>query len=240
MFDPEIEKWTYVDSTNDAKIYFSMKQLADGSVLAIGGSSSLETYDLANDEWSKETNLIGYPVTPYLFEINNKVIVLGNSDFFSLDLLNFTQQFPIQINTLEYDSHYIYLENSKMLKIGGSTFINDLIAPSTNCYVSENIKLVNIESETINELPDRYSLAQNYPNPFNPSTTISFSLPTKEFVTLKIYDVLGKEIATLVNEELPGGKYSKHWNAEGLSSGIYFYNLTAGNNSNVKKMLLIK
>ena len=89
-------------------------------------------------------------------------------------------------------------------------------------------------------LPNQFALFQNYPNPFNPSTIISYEIPKHSFVTLKIFDILGREIATLVNEEKQIGKYSLKFDASNLSSGIYFYRITAGNFSSVKKMILIK
>jgi carboxypeptidase T len=85
-----------------------------------------------------------------------------------------------------------------------------------------------------------FSLDQNFPNPFNPSTTIRYSFPTSEFVTLKIYDVLGKEVATLLNEEKPAGSYEVKFDASQLSSGIYFYTLTAGRFVETKKLILMK
>ena len=91
-----------------------------------------------------------------------------------------------------------------------------------------------------NEPALNYFLGQNYPNPFNPSAKISYSIPELSFVTLKIYDVLGNEIETLVNEEKPSGTYEITWYAEGLPSGIYFYRLESGKFVSVKKMILIK
>jgi photosystem II stability/assembly factor-like uncharacterized protein len=85
-----------------------------------------------------------------------------------------------------------------------------------------------------------YNLEQNYPNPFNPSTVISYRLPVTSNVTLKVYDVLGNEIATLVNEELSVGEYEVEFSATGLTSGIYFYQLKAGQFSETKKMVLLK
>jgi hypothetical protein len=85
-----------------------------------------------------------------------------------------------------------------------------------------------------------FSLSQNYPNPFNPSTRINFSIPEASFITLKVYDVLGNEIATLVNEEKPAGNYEINFSAEGLTSGIYFYILTAGSFTQTMKMILLK
>ena len=83
-------------------------------------------------------------------------------------------------------------------------------------------------------------MSNNYPNPFNPSTTISYSVPEMEFVTLKVYDVLGNEITTLVNEENSAGNYEVEFDATGLTSGIYFYRITSGNFVEVKKMTLLK
>jgi hypothetical protein len=89
-------------------------------------------------------------------------------------------------------------------------------------------------------VPTNFSLKQNYPNPFNPSTVISFSLPKAENVTLKIYNILGSEITTLLNEELNAGNYSIDFNASNLASGTYFYKINAGNFTEVRKMNLIK
>ncbi|MGE5797539.1 MAG: T9SS type A sorting domain-containing protein, partial [Ignavibacteria bacterium] len=91
-----------------------------------------------------------------------------------------------------------------------------------------------------NKIPTQFLLAQNYPNPFNPSTTISFSIPAESFITLKIYDLLGKEIATIVSGELSAGSYKRIWNAENYASGIYFYRLQAGNFTETKKLILMK
>ena len=88
--------------------------------------------------------------------------------------------------------------------------------------------------------PELYSLKQNYPNPFNPSTSISFTIPARELVTLKIYDLLGKEIYTLINETREAGTYTSIFNGENLPIGVYFYRIQAGDYSQVKKMILMK
>jgi hypothetical protein len=89
-------------------------------------------------------------------------------------------------------------------------------------------------------VPAEFALEQNYPNPFNPSTRIKYSIGSKQFVSLKVYDVLGNEIATLVNEEKPSGDYELQFLAVNLPSGIYFYKLEAGNFTKTKKMILMK
>jgi hypothetical protein len=89
------------------------------------------------------------------------------------------------------------------------------------------------------ELPSEYSIS-NYPNPFNPGTTISYQLPENSYITIKVFDVLGKEIATLVNENKNAGYYSVNFNAGKLTSGIYIYTINAGKFIQSKKMLLMK
>ncbi len=98
------------------------------------------------------------------------------------------------------------------------------------------------EVSTINSLvPSEYTLEQNYPNPFNPTTTINFSIPKSSIVSLKVYDALGKEVATLVNEFKNAGNYSADFTAtSNLTSGIYFYTLTSENFTSTKKLMLVK
>jgi hypothetical protein len=83
-------------------------------------------------------------------------------------------------------------------------------------------------------------LKQNYPNPFNPTTNIEFSIPNSEFVTLKVYNILGEEVARLVSEKLAAGQYKYDWDARKLASGVYLYRLKASEYVDVKKMILMK
>jgi hypothetical protein len=89
-------------------------------------------------------------------------------------------------------------------------------------------------------VPDTYTLKQNYPNPFNPTTTIEFAVPKNEFVTVKVFDILGREVQTLVAENLNAGSYKTRFNADQLSSGVYLYQLRAGNFVQTKKLTLMK
>lgn len=89
-------------------------------------------------------------------------------------------------------------------------------------------------------LPEDFMLSQNYPNPFNPSTTILYNIPKSEFITLKIYDILGREVKTLINGTVNAGYHKFIFNGSSLASGIYFYRITAGDFSSVKKMVLLK
>ena len=92
----------------------------------------------------------------------------------------------------------------------------------------------------VDAAPVSFSLEQNYPNPFNPSTKITYSIPNKSFVTLKVYDPIGSVVAELVSEEKEAGKYEIDFNASNLSSGVYFYKIEAGDFIQIKKMLLLK
>jgi len=109
----------------------------------------------------------------------------------------------------------------------------------------KKINLIRVnQSTSVNESaylrPQEFKLYQNYPNPFNPSTVISWQLPVGSKVSLKVYDVLGREALSLVNEEKPAGEYELTFNASQLSSGIYFYQLNAGRFTDSKAMILIK
>jgi len=91
-----------------------------------------------------------------------------------------------------------------------------------------------------NAMPESYKLNQNYPNPFNPSTEISFCISKSSMVTLKVYDVMGREVSTLLNREMNAGEHKVSFNAQNLSNGVYFYKISAGSFSDTKKMLLLK
>lgn len=100
-----------------------------------------------------------------------------------------------------------------------------------------NVRQINFNG---NEAITSYSLSQNYPNPFNPTTTIKYQIPKAGNVTLKVYDILGSEVATLVNEQKTEGRYEVNFNASSLASGVYIYRLQASDYTNVKKMILMK
>jgi hypothetical protein len=96
------------------------------------------------------------------------------------------------------------------------------------------------EKEKSNEIPTSFVLYQNYPNPFNPSTTIEFDIPERTNVKLIIYDILGREVETLIDKELEPGKYKINFTATNLPSGVYFYTLRTPKFTKTNKMLLIK
>lgn len=122
--------------------------------------------------------------------------------------------------------------------------ISNLVSSATRAEVMDDIiqwfntLIVAIPPE--HKIPSDYKLYQNFPNPFNPSTTISYQLPVKGNVSLKIYDILGREVQTIVNEVKNAGKYQVNFDASSLTSGVYFYKIKTDRYSEVKKMILIK
>jgi hypothetical protein len=125
------------------------------------------------------------------------------------------------------------------------TFSDENLSAGTYSYRLKQIdnngayKYYNL-TESFTVQPADFNLSQNYPNPFNPTTIIKYSLPEKNQVIIKIYNVLGSEVVTLVNEVKPAGNYEVNFNASGLSSGVYYYSISAGKFNATKKMILIK
>ncbi|MDZ7625397.1 MAG: T9SS type A sorting domain-containing protein [Ignavibacteriaceae bacterium] len=102
------------------------------------------------------------------------------------------------------------------------------------------IRLSQLTVEQISGLPQDFNLSQNYPNPFNPTTNIEYTIPEASFVQLKVYDILGNEVATLVNEEQSAGTYKADFSGNDLASGLYIAKLQTGNYTKTIKMSLLK
>jgi len=123
---------------------------------------------------------------------------------------------------------------------GWSKSMGDSVAFLTNPRKFKTPKITGIERINEKEIPDKYLLSQNYPNPFNPSTKIRYSIPKTTEVSLKVYNVLGREIETLVDGVLQAGEYNTDFSSSKLSSGVYFYRLNAGDFVQTKKMVVVK
>lgn len=115
-----------------------------------------------------------------------------------------------------------------------------LLIQGIGCMIFNENRIVNVANKPINTIPKTIQLFQNYPNPFNPSTNIEYRMPITSIITLKVYDALGKLIKTLVNEVKNPGIYSVNFNAVGLPSGVYFYMINSGENTQTRKMILMK
>jgi hypothetical protein len=133
---------------------------------------------------------------------------------------------------------------SNVNRVGYSTSISGCTITTTysrtyrpNIRITSGAPLGIIKNE---EIPTAYSLSQNYPNPFNPVTSINYAIPKQGLVTLKIYDVLGREITTLVNDVKNPGYYTVDFNASSFGSGVYFYKITSNSFTDIKRMILVK
>jgi hypothetical protein len=122
----------------------------------------------------------------------------------------------------------------------GSGFDGGVLYAANNNLLYDGSALLLGISQNGNNIPEKFVLEQNYPNPFNPSTSIKFSVPQNGFITLKVYDIMGREVASLINNEMTAGNYTADFNASGLGSGVYFYKLTSNGFTDTKKMILVK
>lgn len=152
----------------------------------------------------------------------------------------------LQAGLVKYDgSNWIFyntsnsgLPHNSVFSIVIDKFNNKWIATGNGLAVFNEEGIISSVGNPI--IIEEFSLSQNYPNPYNPNTKIKYSIPQQSFVTLKVYDLLGREIATLVNEEKPAGIYETEFNGSNLTSGVYFYQLKAGGFVETKKMILLR
>ena len=158
-------------------------------------------------------NFVDYSVT----DLDGSYMI-SNVDAGSYTMVSTLASFQIAQKTLSVD----YTSNSTLN-------VDISLTPNSTTGVNDNAAVIN-----------SFDLKQNYPNPFNPSTIISYQIPQNSFVTLKIYNILGKEVASLVNEQQTAGKYNFNFKANNLASGIYIYKLTAGSFTSVRKLTLLK
>ena len=134
--------------------------------------------------------------------------------------------------------------NTMVKSVAGQSFVGSSQQANTQVisgFLADTLfRSIFVAVKSIDELPNRYSLAQNYPNPFNPSTTIHFELPKESHVTMKVYNMLGQEVLVVLDEEKVAGRYDVRIDGSNLSSGVYFYSLHVGAFTETKKLLLLK
>ena len=188
--------------------------------------------------WNK--SFVGGDV--YNISLNINQVVNSNPSFFTMPV-------QIRINTTLGDTTVTLFNNAQTQNFQFQVIGNpgSIVFDPGNWILKNNTIITEVENIS---QPFSYGLEQNYPNPFNPSTTIEFSIPQNGFVTIKVFNVLGKEIATLINEQVMAGKHKIDFNATGLSSGVYFYKLLVSdlqskdgkmeNFAETRKMILLR
>jgi agmatine/peptidylarginine deiminase len=159
-----------------------------------------------------------------------------SNGFTQVNMTNIGDTFRANIPAQNLNTRVYYYISAT--SVSGRTVTKPLPAPRGNIQflVTNTVGVTQINNST----PKRFELNQNYPNPFNPVTRIKFSVPKQSFVTLKIYDIAGREVLKVTEAQMNAGTYSYDWNASGFASGIYFYRLTGEGFTDTKKMMLIK
>ncbi len=202
----------------------------------IGDSGKILHTTNGGTNWSRVTNTSNYSLHKAVFFLDAHVGWIGgrvNRDQGNAIILHTTdggESWTIQDVPFQQDINSIYFVDANSGWIAGDygALAKTTTGGATSVWESHDPFV-----------PNRFILEQNYPNPFNPTTAVSFVIGSSSFVTLKVYDVLGREIATLVNEVRQPGEYTVRWNADGIASGVYFYHLQAGTFSDTKKMLIL-
>ena len=187
-----------------------------------------------------DTSLIASDAVNFKAELVNALTnqVVGTFDNITYNKNNLAEYASIDyaVDCSEITPGEYYLSLVTNVNGNANYALANIISDNTT-LAKKNFNKVNFKGS---EIPATYNLAQNFPNPFNPSTTIRYQIPQNGMVTLKIYDILGAEITTLVNEEKFAGKYEVKFNASSLASGVYIYKIQAGTFVNSKKMILLK
>ena len=190
----------------------------------------------------------GSPRSSFYIQVDNNAKLLFGGDDNSFNKWHWegNKLNKLSLGNLSSGSHTITIygvpgETGETVMLDQVLFTSDLAFIPTDNNVfnkSENDNLNTKQSKT--DIPENYTLSQNYPNPFNPSTTIKFSIPQDGLVLLKVYNILGAEVASLVNGNKPAGTYNVTFDASDLSSGVYLYKLITPDFVQTKKMLLVK
>jgi hypothetical protein len=213
-FDSVTKSIYAYDSTNSCSYYFK-ETLIDSLAMQTGTANSCSGKIF---DWSRTDTIYG---------------VVGTTKSFN--------RYRSETRKIRYNSNFGIIRYEEYVNLGsyGSDNIGTMIGCFINGIKYGDTALTNIRGTNTNVL-DEFRLSQNYPNPFNPTTNIKFQIKNDGFVTLKVYDILGKEVATLVNEKLKPGEYETTFSGSGLASGVYFYKLTVGDFTDIKRMVLIK
>jgi outer membrane protein assembly factor BamB len=241
------------NSTNFIRNLYGLEIDEDNKIILTGNSSNVNANiqvqkfstvgeEICVKEFESGSNDIPTAITTD----HEKNIYLARSSVdstWSASLLKLSEsgelQWEYDVNQITYDHLFLYkiIVKDSSLFVGGDPY---------DSLTKSNILIMKLDQKSStdvgndNMLSTSYELKQNYPNPFNPSTIIKYSIPQPSKVVIKVFDIIGNEVVTLINEEKPVGNYRVEFNATGLPSGIYFYKLQAGNFVQTKKLVYLK
>lgn len=249
VFNPITGQWSLTDSLFIKRGNHSAVLLPNGKVLVTGGGNldslyifTCEVFDPAIENWDivGVTSFPHHSHTSILLADSLILLVGGVIAPASWEIFNPKTFSSMYVSTLpfqKYESTVHLLPDGRVISIGGWTYDGMWVLPTATClmYYPNVTNLLPKEEEFIT-----FNLGQNYPNPFNSLTKIEYSVPVSSFVQIKVYDILGNDITTLVNEEKAAGQYSVEFNATRLPSGIYFYQIKTENFIEAKKLILLK
>jgi hypothetical protein len=223
------DSWQAVNTGLTNTTAYALASIENELFVGTGGSSVFKSTDYGNT-WSPASN--GMPSqTVYALLTINSILVAGTDATGIYVSTNRGASWSAMNNGLSNTAVFSLAVNHQYLFAGTSSYVFRAEHGQTVLSVPRSI-----------ELPTAFHLSQNYPNPFNPSTRINFQIPNlkPQTVSLKVYDVLGREVATLMNEYLQPGSYEVTFNADGLASGVYFYRLQAGEFTETRRLLLLR
>ncbi|MFH1005984.1 MAG: T9SS type A sorting domain-containing protein [Candidatus Latescibacterota bacterium] len=243
-------EWPSDDPSNINVFHvFWLREDSEGNILsgAMGSTGeywtsnidSATVYDPPGPYFPNQFIVPGYSNKYSFWEYSSEDTTMSNTETVQVPAGTFTNCVKSrQIKRYTGSGAVIYIEYNYYAQ-GTGLVMSAREGEAPNVLVGYNaVTSVEVKDELAG--PTGFSLSQNYPNPFNPSTSISFSLPSKSFVSLKVFDLLGQEITTLVSEEMPSGTYTKQWNATITASGVYFCRLHAGSFIETKKLILMR
>ena len=232
--------WTLKNSTTSiARVY-----KINNDIWGFAGFAGIYKYNLSTNTW-ENNYLPGSFYTPISIATNGTQLISSFSGFLTSD----TRYYSSNNNGTSWSEL-----TTETIGIGNKILSPYALAVNSSYYFAAywrtvsgtitssvyRLPLTTTSLTSEKSIPNSYHLSQNYPNPFNPSTTISWQLAASSFVTLKVHNVLGKEVAALVNEEVQAGMHSVNFDASHLSSGIYFYTLKTNSFMQTKKMILLR
>jgi len=253
-YDPLSDKWTKVDSLTTARYSHSATLLPNGTVFVSGGSNyslstsapwlrSCEVYNSSINKWQAVGSMYYPRNSHYTILINDGYILflggdMGNDTWELYNISTFQSIFNDKFPITQISPRVEKLPDNEVISIGGTTWSNSSLPIFSSTPMCERYSTI-LDVNAYNNIPISFELFQNYPNPFNPSTTINYKITEPGYVSLKIYDVLGRIIDVLVDKWESSGKHKVSWRAYNKSSGIYMYKLQFDKYVVTKKMVLL-